>query len=516
MPRYSKIKLNKKNKSKNLTKRYKKNIRQTIKNQRGGFNEKIKTYFNDLDKHVNTYDIKLMLIYTYLNNPGLTEYEKTLINEYMRIPSYGKIQREYQQEILKKINRILNFSNVDGIKGVLSMDAPGRPEPREFSKWLKMKRINAQSPRNLLSDAIILSKMIDAFDINGVLLSGKNLDNLSLSFRYSFNNNGQLINNSGNSVYNTFNKTKQQLLRNNSNENPLTHFWFKFWGDHNVPDLNIYCNFIRDMYNHIMEFGGGTIIHCSAGVGRTGVVYITLNLLFEFGINPNVEFPLRIAPAGLTKDLVLQRIITCREYRMSLVQTIQQFIFILKCFGVPSPEASSNDRNITSRLNIQNPTQLPTSISQTPANKSKNRYVNILPYDNNIVNTLKTPGNPSGYINASFAPCVFPSKIPANWNCPDFILSQCPTGNTIEDFRNMIRLHKIRRIIMVTGLLEGGKVKCNDYFKLDNPNNEKPIDIDDNFKLTEQFYVEFGQIQEYIYKSLVEQLSARRLSSSNA
>ena len=50
----------------------------------------------------------------------------------------------------------------------------------------------------------------------------------------------------------------------------------------------------------------------------------------------------------------------------------------------------------------------------------------------------------------------------------DIIAAQCPTKETIPDFYKMLDKYKIRRIIMVTGLVEkkNGKniEKCNDYF----------------------------------------------------
>ena len=268
-----------------------------------------------------------------------------------------------------------------------------------------------------------------------------------------------------------------------------------------------------------MNFGGGSIIHCSAGVGRTGVVYITLNLLFEFGINPNTtRFPLTSPYPGITKAKIKETIMTSREYRMNLVQTLEQLAFIMECFCVDEIVDYRKDGEDKAITDLPIPKGYTTAFSE--ANPSKNRYGNILTYDakpNKVrrVQTLITTTHENGYINASFAPCIPPpgERIPPNWNCPDFILSQCPIGsntisaskrkdNTITDFQNMIRLNNIRRIIMVTGLVEGATAKCDDYLALDTQLKPDSITIVNEFTLYESKETAYGQIQEYTYTPL--------------
>ena len=511
------FKIRSKQKNKYLTKRHKHNnkgIRNytpngTRKRQRGGFNLIIKNYYSNLRNNINTYDIKIMLIYTYTNNQNLPEEDKKLINAYMKLQSFGRITQEITKDILqqiyKEISRILGIQ----ITGVISMDAQGRKEDRNWHIWLDMLRI-----KNLLDETQI-EKIKQIFTDTGILKPNNTLESLFIQTRYSYNNKGNLLNNEGNPIY-----SDPALLRSDSRTsasadvklNQLTHFWFKQWPDHGVPaDLTNYCNFIIDIYNHIMTFGGGSIIHCSAGVGRTGVVYITLNLLFEFGINPNDKFPLDKADPSITAEVIMIRIMNARQFRMALVQTKEQYNFILKCFGINNYIQTEDDiSNIESN---SNPFKKPTTKAQLQENKSKNRYTNILPYDDIIANTLKTPKNPNGYINASNAPCIGPTTKPKNWNSPNFILSQCPIPYTIQDFRNMIRLNNIRRIIMVTELVESGRVKCNDYLALEIT---EPLKIIDNeFTLINTKIMNYGKQQEYNYTPIIY-IRTRSNSSSSA
>ena len=558
----SKVRLNKK--AKNIkTQRHKKN-RKTRIVQRGGFNDLIKAYYSSLNNQVNTYDLKLMLIYTYLNKPGLSDDEKDFIEECMKIKSFGLfdgIDILTREQSFNKISTLLGLT----ITGVISMDAEGRKEDRNWYIWLSMKNRNRLPLPSFLLTEIDIDNIKIIFNENGTIMPSKTLYVLKPK-DYIKTANGVKVNiTTGNELYGNGNKFYGGP-RGKSNKSaaarrpttlaaaapaaarrptapaaeeasngwvhlpqpareasapilPLTHFWFKAWPDHGAPDITQYCNFIKEIYNHILEFGGGSIIHCSAGVGRTGVVYITLNLLFEFGINPKYGFPLTETHVGITKAKIKETIMNSRHYRMMLVQKIEQYNFIVQCFCANSTvdHSTIKDEDI---IRQTNPGEYTTRIAQQPANINKNRYSNVFPYDEkanrvDMVKTLQTDVNQTGYINASFAPCFTPPRpTPANWNCPDFILSQCPINDTILDFQNMIRLHNIRRIIMVTGLVEKGIIKCDDYLAFNTQLKPDSINIVKKFTLYEPTPNEYGQIREYKYTQLDSR--ERAGSSSNA
>ncbi|KAL8482629.1 hypothetical protein ACS0TY_028698 [Phlomoides rotata] len=104
------------------------------------------------------------------------------------------------------------------------------------------------------------------------------------------------------------------------------------------------------------------------------------------------------------------------------------------------------------------------SIALDTVNSSKNRYINILPFNDNRV-TLNQHRNyrpsPTGYINASF--------IMTSENVTRFIATQGPLPQTSEDFWEMIVQYRCPAIIMLTGLVDdNNKVKCGDYFQGDD------------------------------------------------
>nr|XP_045606618.1 tyrosine-protein phosphatase 10D-like [Procambarus clarkii] len=106
-----------------------------------------------------------------------------------------------------------------------------------------------------------------------------------------------------------------------------------------------------------------------------------------------------------------------------------------------------------------------TNAASHPDNRPKNRYVNILPYDNSRVVLRELENIPcSDYINASY---IHGYKIPK-----EFIASQGPKDNTTKDFWRMVWEKNIRVIVMVTQCTQMNKDKCSKYWP--NP-SEEPI-----------------------------------------
>ena len=100
-----------------------------------------------------------------------------------------------------------------------------------------------------------------------------------------------------------------------------------------------------------------------------------------------------------------------------------------------------------------------------PENKPKNRFRDIVPYDDNRVilgsgEGDNRVGEPGDYINASHI------NIPSRTH--SYILCQGPKENTVADFWRMVWEQGITVISMVTQLREGYRAKCYQYW----PNDE--------------------------------------------
>ncbi|XP_066579876.1 phosphatidylinositol phosphatase PTPRQ isoform X2 [Amia ocellicauda] len=109
---------------------------------------------------------------------------------------------------------------------------------------------------------------------------------------------------------------------------------------------------------------------------------------------------------------------------------------------------------------------LATSDADLPWNRSKNRFTNIKPYNNNRVKLMSEAGVPgSDYINASYV---------SGYLCPnEFIATQGPLPGTVADFWRMIWETRTRTIAMLTQCFEKGRIRCHQYWPEDN----KPVTV---------------------------------------
>ncbi|XP_020849995.1 receptor-type tyrosine-protein phosphatase O isoform X2 [Phascolarctos cinereus] len=100
----------------------------------------------------------------------------------------------------------------------------------------------------------------------------------------------------------------------------VMHFNYTAWPDHGVPTTNAaesIMQFVQMVRQHSTKSRGPMIIHCSAGVGRTGT-FIALDRLLQHVCDHEY-----VDILGLVSDM--------RSYRMSMVQTEEQYIFIHQC-----------------------------------------------------------------------------------------------------------------------------------------------------------------------------------------
>jgi protein-tyrosine phosphatase len=120
-------------------------------------------------------------------------------------------------------------------------------------------------------------------------------------------------------------KLKLQV-KDDAKPRDVFHFLYTKWPDFGVPALEDIDSFLKLMrlsraYN---KANNPRIIHCSAGVGRTGTFITLEHLLRELddGFLENYDGD------GEKDDLVFQTVNSLREQRRSMVQAEPQFLFI--------------------------------------------------------------------------------------------------------------------------------------------------------------------------------------------
>uniref|UniRef100_S4RWA6 Tyrosine-protein phosphatase domain-containing protein n=1 Tax=Petromyzon marinus TaxID=7757 RepID=S4RWA6_PETMA len=94
------------------------------------------------------------------------------------------------------------------------------------------------------------------------------------------------------------------------------------------------------------------------------------------------------------------------------------------------------------------------------ANRGKNRYTNILPYDFSRVILSSIEGEEgSDYINANY--------IPGHRSPKEYIAAQGPLPSTCDDFWRMVWEQNSRVVVMLTQCVERGRIKCEHYWPFD-------------------------------------------------
>ncbi|CAM9713524.1 unnamed protein product [Lampetra planeri] len=102
----------------------------------------------------------------------------------------------------------------------------------------------------------------------------------------------------------------------------------------------------------------------------------------------------------------------------------------------------------------------PWQVAKKEENRGKNRYGNIIAYDHSRVLLQPLDANPhSDYINANF--------IDGYHRPRQYVATQGPMQETVYDFWRMVWQEKSASIVMVTNLVEVGRVKCYKYWPED-------------------------------------------------
>uniref|UniRef100_A0A8C6PKR8 protein-tyrosine-phosphatase n=2 Tax=Nothobranchius furzeri TaxID=105023 RepID=A0A8C6PKR8_NOTFU len=99
----------------------------------------------------------------------------------------------------------------------------------------------------------------------------------------------------------------------------------------------------------------------------------------------------------------------------------------------------------------------PWEMAKKDENRNKNRYGNIIAYDHTRVRLQLLDGDPhSDYINANY--------IDGYHRPRHYIATQGPMQETVRDFWRMVWQENSASIVMVTNLVEVGRVKCVRYW----------------------------------------------------
>ncbi|XP_078723775.1 receptor-type tyrosine-protein phosphatase delta-like isoform X5 [Lampetra fluviatilis] len=253
-----------------------------------------------------------------------------------------------------------------------------------------------------------------------------------------------------------------------SEKREVRQFQFTAWPDHGVPEYPTpFLAFLRRVKACNPPDVGPMVVHCSAGVGRTGCFMVMDAMLERMRTENSVD--------------VYGQVTCMRAQRNYMVQTEEQYVFVhealleastVGCTEVPARslyahlqrlgtvEPGDTATGMELEFKRLSNTKMQTSrfiTANLPCNKFKNRLVNVMPYESTRVALQPIRGlEGSDYINASY--------IDGYRQQGAYIATQGPLPETTEDFWRMLWEQNSTIVVMLTKLREMGREKCHQYW----------------------------------------------------
>ncbi|XP_017008732.2 tyrosine-protein phosphatase 99A isoform X8 [Drosophila takahashii] len=229
-------------------------------------------------------------------------------------------------------------------------------------------------------------------------------------------------------------------------EKLVYQYHYTNWPDHGTPDHPLpVLNFVKKSSAANPAEAGPIVVHCSAGVGRTGT-YIVLDAMLK-----QIQQKSIVNVFGFLRHI--------RAQRNFLVQTEEQYIFLHDALveAIASGETNlmaeqvEELRNCTPYLEQQykniiqfQPKDIHIASAMKQVNSIKNRGA-IFPIEGSRVHLTPKPGEDgSDYINASW--------LHGFRRLRDFIVTQHPMAHTIKDFWQMVWDHNAQTVVLLSSL----------------------------------------------------------------
>ncbi|KAI8080842.1 protein-tyrosine phosphatase-like protein [Gilbertella persicaria] len=140
------------------------------------------------------------------------------------------------------------------------------------------------------------------------------------------------------------------LITKGTMQRQIKHLQYTGWMDFGVPDNPLGTLQIIQMADEAqasMDQVGPMIVHCSAGCGRSGA----------FCAIDTVLYRLSHTDSACKKDILLETISRFREQRLSMVQTLRQFVFCYEAiwwwflgYGINKPSLTTKEDTMDTSL----------------------------------------------------------------------------------------------------------------------------------------------------------------------
>ncbi|CAF0964408.1 unnamed protein product [Adineta steineri] len=246
---------------------------------------------------------------------------------------------------------------------------------------------------------------------------------------------------------------KFMIINQSESADPLIvkQYHFLSWPDHGCLSLSTPLLDFRQRFRADYKSLSPILVHCSAGVGRSGT-FIALDALLE-----QAEHEDTIDILDFTHRM--------RQNRVYMIQTIDQYVFLYRTLieGILTMDIGiSLEEYMTTKKFHMDPRnqyklleQLQSNIEYSyrgalePANISKNRVETILASDNSRPYLMTQVDKTTDYINAVF--------VNSYRQTPNYIVTQYPLSHTCIDFWRLVYDHNVSIIMLLESIPRDSK-----------------------------------------------------------
>ncbi|UJR34076.1 hypothetical protein I4U23_021486 [Adineta vaga] len=231
----------------------------------------------------------------------------------------------------------------------------------------------------------------------------------------------------------------------------VKQYHFLSWPDHGCLSLSTPLLDFRQRFRADYKSSNPILVHCSAGVGRSGT-FIALDALLEQAEHQD------------TLD-ILEFTHRMRQNRVYMIQTVEQYVFLYRTIieGIVTMDTnvSLSEYTMTKKLRMDTKNQyklleqLQSNIEYSyrgalePANINKNRNETILAPDHNRPYLMTQVDKTTDYINAIF--------VNSYRQIPSYIITQFPLPHTCIDFWRLVYDHNVSIVMLLESISRDSK-----------------------------------------------------------